>query len=206
MGRHAPIGSLYVVMTSDIYENELSRLTAEVNHRANNLLSVIHGIIHLTDASDIETYRSAITGRLESLSLTNSFLASTNWNDVDFGALIERHIATPRISVCGEHLQIKAKSAQSFGMIIHEMTTNAKRHGALQNGGEGRVVLRWVARDGKFIMRWSEKDGPLIRLPQFQNVGWNIIKSSMRGFQGNVEPEWHRTGLECDFICPMEAL
>lgn len=187
------------------FDDELDRLTAQVNHRANNLLAVIYGIVNLTEAEDVSLFKSTICGRLESLSRTNSFIAGTNWSDVELEHLVKKHLGVPHLMIKGEPLTIKSKSAQSLGMILHEMLTNAQRHGALSMP-EGRIRFRWLAHEGKFIMRWEERNGPSIIGVHRPSVGWKIIENSMRQFRGTVEPNWASDGLCCDFKCDLENL
>ena len=60
---------------------------------------------------------------------------------------------------------LREKAAQSFALVLHELTTNAVKYGALSVPA-GRVDVRWSVgaedRPDLFILCWQETGGPIV--------------------------------------------
>jgi two-component sensor histidine kinase len=95
-------------------------------------------------------------------------------------------------------------------MVLHELATNAAKHGALAVLG-GRVELRWRAGrragdDGLLRLRWAETGGPpLAGPPASRGFGTRVIESTIR-FQlsGAVERRWEPSGLVVEVAVPLK--
>src|SRR3712207_8973913 len=73
----------------------------------------------------------------------------------------------PLVSLEGPPVPLAPAAVQPIAMLLHELATNAAKHGAL-SVPDGRVAVRWqVARGagdggggGMLRLRWAEKGGP----------------------------------------------
>ncbi|MGB8528978.1 MAG: hypothetical protein WCD75_19485, partial [Rhodoplanes sp.] len=103
-----------------------------------------------------------------------------------------------RVSVDGIDLMVRQKAAQSFALILHELTTNAVKYGALSVPA-GRVNVSWsVDREsnpGQFVLCWEEIGGPEVVPPTRRGYGRTIIESTMRRI-GRHQIEYAPTGLK----------
>jgi two-component sensor histidine kinase len=92
-----------------------------------------------------------------------------------------RNDATNRIHVRGPALTIPAKQAISISLVLHELTTNAVKYGALSKNG-GCVQLAWKTEQDAdvryLLLDWIETGGPPVKPPVHRGFGSALIKSS----------------------------
>jgi two-component sensor histidine kinase len=100
-------------------------------------------------------------------------------------------------------------AAQPFAMLLHELATNAVKHGAL-SAPRGAVEVRWRANrrtgeDGMLRLRWTETGGPpVLAAPVRRSFGSRVIEATVRGqLGGTVERRWERTGLVIEVAVPL---
>lgn len=149
-------------------ERAISRekvLSREVDHRARNLLSVVRAILRLTRAEDAEALRDKVSDRILALARTHSLLARKRWSDVRLGELVVQELepyggeANERIDLSGPIVTLHPERAQSVAMVLHELATNAAKHGALSDRG-GVLEIGWTVSDeGMILLDWRETFG-----------------------------------------------
>jgi len=186
-------------------EERLRLLAREVDHRANNLLAVVQSAITLSRAEDAASLKQALIGRVSALGRAHRLLADGRWAGADLRRLVEeelRAFAGPedgRVSISGAPLELGPHLAQAVAMAIHELATNAVKHGALSVPG-GRVEVAWTsgeAGDGPTIT-WRESGGPPVREPERRGLGTLLLDRALRGaIGGRTEIEWASGGLVC---------
>ncbi|GEL41785.1 hypothetical protein MEX01_23760 [Methylorubrum extorquens] len=73
---------------------------------------------------------------------------------------------------------LPSELAVPVGMALHELTTNALRHGALAHA-EGRLQVAWWVEEGPagrvFGWHWNEHDGPPAAHPTREGFGRNLL-------------------------------
>jgi PAS domain S-box-containing protein len=186
----------------------LSLLAREVDHRSKNLLTLIQSLVRLTKADTVEEYRSELEGRISALAGANSLIADQRWNEIDVRALVDQELGAvrDRIEVDGPDLQLLSSSAQSLAMIIHELCTNAQKHGAL-SVESGKVRVAWAIDDSEsFMLTWRESGGPVAVEPGNRNTGNAIIAAAARHLRGEFFRDWRAAGLHCTFLCSTKNL
>ena len=105
-----------------------------------------------------------------------------------------------RIALHGPPLFISASAAQTIGMALHELATNAGKYGALSNDA-GRLEVGWglaCAGGGEetFAMSWREKGGPPVAAPAKRGFGWTVIsRLAMESLDAKVDLEFAPEGL-----------
>lgn len=148
-------------------------LRREVDHRARNLLAVVQSLINLTKASSVEDFRSRLRARLNAYARTHDLVAGARWQNLQLDRLLAEEIA-PFASGMGEivtegpDVQIGPSTAHSLGLILHELLTNAAKHGALSPSG-GTVLIRWhLSERRSLIIDWIENCRSMIatRMPE----------------------------------------
>lgn len=186
----------------------LALVAREVDHRANNLLAVMQGLMLLTKAETVEGYKAALAGRFAALARANSLIASRRWTDVNLRTLVEEEVQAVcghQAQVIGEPLEISPAAAQSLSMVIHELCTNALKYGALTSG-EGRVVVSWkVDGDDRLVFNWREQ-GPAAAEPSRNGTGSALIAVTARKLGATVEREWTASGLHFRLVCATASL
>ena len=167
-------------------EKSQALLVRELHHRVRNTLATVQGVMNSTarTAETIEDYQWAFSGRISSLARTHSLLTEEIQQFVSFTHLLRQEIgvyadgATDRVVLEGPDVELPSQLAVPLGMTIHELTTNAYRHGAL-SGPDGRVSVTWTIRPAKekrvLMCRWIESGGPTVSPPLRHGFGSMIL-------------------------------
>ncbi len=187
-------------------------LARELDHRAKNLLAVVQSAIRLTPAEDAPSFRRALEGRIGALARAHSLLAEARWQGAELRTLIEGELAPfladQRVELRGEALTLPPAAAQPLAMAVHELGTNAMKHGAL-SVPDGRVAVAWdtAERDGveRLQLRWVERGGPpLAGPPARRGFGSRVLEAVLRGqLGGSVALGWDAAGLTCRADVPL---
>jgi two-component sensor histidine kinase len=186
-------------------EENIYLLAQEVDHRSKNLLAVVQATIHLTRADSIDALKEAIDGRIRALSNVHTLLAQSRWTGADLRTLVRAELLpycgeeTTRALIDGPGVILKPASAQSIAMMLHELTTNAVKYGALSVPA-GHVGIRWSrVVDGKLVFRWTEMDGPPVKPPNTKGFGTRLLDQAIREqMNGEMRFDWRPEGLDCE--------
>src|SRR5262249_9107814 len=101
---------------------------------------------------------------------------------------------------------LSSQGAIAFAMGIHELATNAAKHGALSVKG-GRVEVAWRVAAGRMHLRWREHGGPPVHPPARRGFGLRVIEASFRQQRpGSVELGFAPSGLSCEVDLPLTRL
>ncbi|WP_424139570.1 HWE histidine kinase domain-containing protein [Roseomonas chloroacetimidivorans] len=195
-------------------------LAREVDHRARNALAVVQSILRLTPADEPKAFAAAVEGRVGALARAHSLLAEEGWSGADLRAVVERELATIPVapgevapfSLDGPQVHLAPAAVQPLTMVLHELATNAARHGALSTPG-GAVEVTWrlgrrTGEDGLLHLRWAEQGGPPIPGPPTRrSFGSRFMDSTIRGQLGGVvERSWEPSGLVCEIALPLARI
>jgi PAS domain S-box-containing protein len=198
-------------------------LAREMDHRAKNALAVVQAALRLTRAEDMPGYVAAVEGRVAALARAQALLAYDRWGGADLRALLRAELepflggegdgaaelgAGPWVELAGPPVAVPAGAAQPLAMAVHELATNAIKHGALSAPG-GRVSVTWrldrEAAAGTLRLRWREAGGPPVRSPpDRRGFGTRVIEGTLRRqLGGEVRRSWEADGLVCDIELPL---
>jgi PAS domain S-box-containing protein len=181
-------------------------LVRELQHRTNNLLAVIQGIAQktLSGSGPLAEARKIFEGRLLALASTYRRLTKSNWSGVRLSEIVHLTLEpfAARTEIDGPDLMLSAKNAQNFSLALHELATNALKHGALSSA-DGKVSIVWtVASNGggpvlKF--RWRERGGPPVLAPDQRGFGTSLLESTFK----MINFDYAREGLTCEIHVPL---
>ena len=133
-------------------------LAREVDHRARNALAIIQSIIRLTRAKTVDDYVATVEGRIKALALAHTLLSDSRWHGADLGTLVTEEFAPYRsgnkIELKGPNVSLSPATAQGIALALHELATNAAKHGALSSL-KGRVSLTWQLQSDILTLHWS---------------------------------------------------
>ncbi|WP_439597052.1 PAS domain-containing protein [Falsiroseomonas sp.] len=188
-------------------------LMRELDHRAKNALAVVQAAVRMTPKEDPEAFATAVLGRIGALARAHTLLAQGKWDGVGLRELVQGEMApflspdgTPRVRLEGPAVVLAPTAAQAISMALHELATNATKHGALSTP-EGRVALDWATEPGQSQLRlnWSESGGPAIQAaPARQGFGSRVLEATIAGqLGGRILLHWRSTGLVCEMTIPL---
>jgi len=169
------------------HEQRISLLMGEVNHRAKNMLAVVQALVSRTaDKKFAET----LGKRLQALATNQDMLARQNWSGAPIDQLIRSQLAAvsdligTRVHVAGgADILLAPAAAETIGLAIHELTTNATKYGAL-SGKTGELTVSWhiADEDGdpRLELEWRETGGPRVKVPTRKGFGTVMIDYNPR--------------------------
>jgi PAS domain S-box-containing protein len=198
-------------------EERQALLAREVDHRAKNALAVVQAAVRLTPKEDASGFARAIEGRVNALARAQTLLAADRWTSADLRGLIEGELAPflaaadrPAAVLSGPRVALPAGMAQPLAMAVHELATNAVKHGALSREG-GQVLVSWsLLPDGaipRLRLHWVERGGPSVSgSPDRRGFGSRVLEGTVRGqLRGEVTMHWLAGGLACEMELPLQG-
>lgn len=188
-------------------------LMHELNHRAKNMLAVIIGMASQTakSATSIEDFTAAYLSRLISLSRAYSILTAGSWQEARLSALVTEvvgpHLSQDRseLTFSGDDLLLPPKVALSTGMILHELTTNSAKYGALLNNGHISLNASQAMTDGRYtvVLTWKESGPSPIKASSHRGFGTKLIEATAKNeLGGTVERTFEPEGVMYKFTFP----
>jgi PAS domain S-box-containing protein len=198
-------------------EAQVQQLLREVKHRAKNILSVVQAIAHQTTANSVQEFVLQFSERIRGLSSSLDLLVKNEWKSVSLAELVGSQLAhfgillEGRVAVRGPDLRITAAAAQTIGMALHELITNASKYGALSTGS-GRADIVWGFEDTKagahrFTIEWSERGGPTVVAPTRWGFGSSVLcQLTKMSLGADVTLEYAPTGVVWRLVCPVERV
>jgi PAS domain S-box-containing protein len=198
-------------------EQRQAILIRELHHRVRNTLAIVQGVMTTTARSSvtIEAFQEAFAGRIASLAKTHSVLTEELEQSVSFLHLLKQELEPycdrngGRIHLDGPFVELPSQIAVPLGMAIHELTTNAAKHGALGHE-KGRVEVDWsvvTRNNGRALLcEWREHNGPPVSLPTFDGFGsllLNRVLSQQIGAE--VDVEFDTKGFHLRMVVPLCA-
>jgi len=188
------------------HEARQKLLLDELNHRVKNTLASVQSVAvqTLSDAKDMQGARDLFIERLMALSSTHNLLVKHEWESASLRELIDATLKPygRPFSVAGPDLALDANLAVSFGMAVHELATNAVKHGAWR--GEGRVDIAVTeTADGGLSIVWRESGGPTVAAPSRWGFGSRLLERGVAmEVRGEVKLDFQPSGLVCTIHAP----
>lgn len=124
-------------------------LIAELHHRTRNLLGVVGSLAAQTLAGSaaLDDFAERFNPRLTALSRVQSFLSQGS--AIGIRELLRAELAAhgiapddPRVLLVGPAAELPTGIVQPLALGVHELTTNALKHGAFATPS-GRLAVRW---------------------------------------------------------------
>jgi PAS domain S-box-containing protein len=161
-------------------------LMAELNHRVKNSIVTVQAIARQTlrASPEPEAFRRAFEARIELLAQTHDLLNANAWQPTELGALL-RQTLTPFLGAVvlegpGASIAIASERALILAVTVHELATNAVKHGALSTP-QGKVRLAWEIAGDRVEICWTESGGPPVRTPERLGFGTRLLQTALGG-------------------------
>jgi PAS domain S-box-containing protein len=185
-------------------ELEEHRLLLEVDHRAQNALALVQGFVRLSRTDDPEAYAASVQARVDAIARAHTMLSIYGWRGVPLMSLITGEaeaFGTRRVLLSGPDVSIASRKVQPLALALHELLSNAAKHGALA-AKEGRVFIDWDYRDDDTLeVLWREEGGPAPREERPRHLGSTLIQQTFeKQLSGKALFDWKPTGMEAEFV------
>lgn len=190
-------------------EEHIRFIIDELSHRSKNLLAVVMAVANQTAqyAGDVGQYQIRFSERLQALAHCHDLLVKDSWHGASLHDLVAAQMRpfgetnTGRIDATGPPVILKPDAVQHLGLALHELATNASKHGAL-SGQQGEVLIRWQVdeADDKIRIHWCEKGGPPVMPPQRRGFGYVVIEQIVpRALNGHGILDFSPAGVNWTF-------
>lgn len=204
-------GQLYVIASIvDLTERrqreeQIKLLMREVNHRSKNMLGVVQSIARHTAASDPKDFSVRFSARVRALGASQDLLIESDWRGAEMADLVRSQLGHfhdligSRIRLSGPRLRLTPSAAQTIGMALHELATNAGKYGALSNA-TGIIHITWsqegAGDSARLSICWKERGGPPVEAPARRGFGMTVIEPMARiGLSADVKLDFAADGL-----------
>ena len=190
----------------------------ELHHRMKNTLAIVSAITSqsLKSANSLEEATKTIADRLNALGVAQDLLVSERWTGAGCRTLIEGAVkafqskSLDQFEIAGDNIAVSSGPAVSLSMVIHELCTNAVKHGAL-SAPAGRVSISWsiFSQDNlkRFKLHWKERGGPPVHEPSRRSFGSRLIEQALPGqLQGEARLRFEPDGLSCEVNIPLNVM
>ena len=211
------IGSCIDITERKQAEDQKGLLVAELDHRVKNTLACVAAMAEQTRATSnsMDEFLEVLRGRIRSLANTHSLLSLNRWQGVNLAELVRRELAScmrdGNTLIDGPAIDVGADSVQTIAIVLHELTTNAAKYGALSNGS-GRISVRWHWRpdggppDG-LVLEWFETGGPPVVAHSVPGYGTSVIRDLIPyELGGTVDYVLAADGVRCKLGIPAKWL
>jgi light-regulated signal transduction histidine kinase (bacteriophytochrome) len=181
---------------------------SELNHRVKGTLELIQSLVTRgsEDAASVQTFVHALHGRLQAIALAHDATAANSGSDVRHlleTAFASQVPAASQLVLEGPDTRLDAKAYTVLALCVHELVSNAVRHGALSTHN-GHLTVRWFAdSNGRFLLHWEESGGPSAAAPEKSGVGLSIVKRNIpHALGGEADVRFEKAGIKARFAIP----
>lgn len=195
-------------------ENDIRLLMREVAHRAKNQLTVVASMAKQTarSARSLPSFLDSFQKRLYGLARSTDLLIAGGASGVDLRELLIAQIEPfrpedpKRLELSGPSVRLANQAAQTIGLAVHELATNAAKYGAFAARG-GYLRVSWQIEEDVLVIVWREHLQRLRRRPVKRGFGTEIIERMLGGtLDAEISRTFHRDGLECVFRIPADRI
>ncbi|MBX7460425.1 PAS domain-containing protein [Qipengyuania huizhouensis] len=189
------------------FEEHQRVLINELNHRVKNTLAVVQSLAHQSFRDNGGSHGLKVfTDRIAALASAHNLLTERSWESADLRTIVEGSLEaaagfdSARYSLDGPSVVLAPQAAVALSMIVHELSTNALKYGALSND-EGFVDITWntenTGKEKSLIIDWQEHGGPVVDEPSRSGFGTRLIKRGLGSPQSRTSIDYRDTGLHC---------
>ncbi len=183
----------------------------ELRHRSGNMFAQLLALFSQTAKSSrtiselVEKYEA----RVLALANAHRLVTEGGWKSTSFNELTAILFAPfqDRISLEGADVLLEPDPTLALSMALHELVTNANRHGALSRPG-GHVKLKWhvaPTRQGlALVLDWAESGAPSPKRVRRDGFGSRLITMVIeRQLNGQVQQSFGSDGLHATLTVPL---
>ena len=202
-------------------EKRLRVLVAELQHRTRNLISVVSATVEkiLSTSTTFDNFKASFRDRIGALGRVQGLLFHLKENDrVTLDELIETELSAQSVRI-GEDgpvtldgpkgVRLRSSTVQTLAMVLHELMTNAVKHGALKPPN-GHLTIRWrleaIDEGGRpwLHLDWKESGVEMPPLPHAVGQGRDLIERALPyQFDAQTMFVMEADGVHCTISLPI---
>jgi PAS domain S-box-containing protein len=193
-------------------EHQQTLLIAALDDRVKNLLERVSVVARETRRSgnSLDEYIPALDRRIRSMADAHALLSQNRWTGADLAELVRRqlapHASDVNATVSGPDVTLTVAQTQTLAQVLHELTTNAAKYGALSTP-HGRVEVSWGragrAEAANLSIEWREIGGPAVAASPNCKYGVSVIRDLIpQEFGGLVDLAFASGGVCCRIEIP----
>jgi two-component system CheB/CheR fusion protein len=186
-------------------------LIGELQHRTRNLLAIVQSLAHQTlgKGGSLEgfTTRLAALGRVQSL-VGGAMDDHINLADIVHLELQAIGASDGKVSISGPPVPLGFELVQTFGLALHELATNASKHGALAKE-TGRLTISWTVRSNGqnvpvLVSDWKESGLSDLPKPSRRGFGRELIEKALQfTLKAKADLSFGSEGISCHIELPL---
>jgi len=196
-------------------------LLREINHRVKNLFSVTAGLISLSarSADSVADLESDLRSRIQALASAHDLTLpelgngdGINWADTTVVALLKAIVAPhedrhkPQIAITGSDAPLRGNALTSLALLLHELTTNAAKYGALSTPS-GTLAVDISVTEHALHLEWVERGSPGTNGPkEREGFGTTLERAALKGLAATIHRNWSGDGLSLSLEIPLVSL
>lgn len=199
-------------------ESRLKLLLSELQHRVRNTLSLVKSITARTANSSrtVDDMAVLLGGRLDAFARVQAAVTRNPDHGVNFASLVADELLAhglkdgETVSIQGPEIRLKPRAAESMSLAVHELATNAIKHGDAGRNG-GRIAVSWkINGDGgekKLEFEWIEKNSNGESKPSRKGFGYELLTRSLPyDLEGSTKLELGPEGVRFNLEAPVGTL
>ena len=183
----------------------------ELNHRVKNSLAMIQAIASqsLRRAQSPEHFVTSFSGRISALAKAHDLLVEQDLKGADIAEIVREQVTLgaegSRIRSAGPKVMLDARTAVQLALLLHELATNARKHGALSVPA-GQLSVSWMVEDSagrELVLDWKESGVPNVKAPVSRGFGMVLIERAVRSDGGEATIDFGADGVVCRLRIPL---
>jgi two-component sensor histidine kinase len=181
----------------------------QLSHKISNALQMAKTLAARTahHSATLEVFLKTYEGRLSAFAEAQAEAARNHWQCVSLETILLQTASLPgfgkdRIKIHpGPAVELPAQEALSLRLALHELLTNALKHGALSQGA-GLVEISWkasVSQESRIALLWKESGGPTLMQPKKRGFGIELLETVLPfDLHGKVRLRFEPQGFRCE--------
>lgn len=180
-------------------EQRTKAISYELSHRVKNIMAVVTSVARITgrNATDVASFVTNFTARLNAMSRTNDLLSKSDWRGLSVHAIFGNELAPytreddPAFALSGPKVRLSVDASKDLSMVCHELATNAAKYGCLSKDG-GHLAIVWQRTGDQLVIEWRETCSRPIEVTERTGFGTRLF--DMLPY-ATVERDFTPTGL-----------
>ncbi|WP_456686456.1 PAS domain-containing protein [Bradyrhizobium sp. P5_C11_2] len=197
---------------------QLAQTSADLQKQVHNTLGLVRSIARRTaDTNEaFAAYAAHLDGRIDALQRLQSAAMQNPPGGLDLEWLVGDELQAfemadvDRIRIAGPPVSLLPQAAETFGLAVHELATNALKFGAL-SGSNGFVSVRWRVhsrgREPRLLFRWAERGASEpVSPPSQAGFGLLLLEQILPAdLNARSKLRFESSGLVCRVDLPMSS-